>query len=56
MKDVRCMLGFHRYVTQQMDEGSGTYRQCRRCQNVQDSEVDLNAFRTGMQGMNNPLG
>ena len=55
MKDFRCLLGFHRYVRQQMDEGSGTYLQCGRCRRVQDSEADLNAFRTGMQGMNNPL-
>lgn len=31
MKDLRCVLGFHRYAQHRIDDGSGTYLACRRC-------------------------
>jgi hypothetical protein len=37
MKDPRCLLGFHRYAQHQIDDGSGTYMECRRCGKVDDS-------------------
>ena len=37
MKDPRCLLGFHRYLQHQIEDGSGVYLECRRCRKVDDS-------------------
>lgn len=31
MKDFRCLLTRHRYVTQHSTDGSSSYLECRRC-------------------------
>ena len=37
MKDLRCVLGFHRYAPHRIEGGSGTYLACRRCGKADDS-------------------
>jgi hypothetical protein len=39
MKDLRCVLGFHRYGQHRIEGGSGTYLACRRCGKTDDSFV-----------------
>ena len=34
MRDLRCLLGFHRYAEHQIEGGSGAYQECRRCGKV----------------------
>jgi hypothetical protein len=37
MKDLRCVLGFHRDDQHLIEGGSGTYIECHRCGNADDS-------------------
>ena len=37
MKDLRCLLGVHSYADHHVDDGSGVYRECRRCGKVDPS-------------------
>ena len=37
MKRLLCLLGSHDMRTHQIEDGSGTYLECRRCGRVDDS-------------------
>ena len=37
MKDLRCLVGIHNYYQHHIDNGSGTYMECRRCGKADDS-------------------
>ena len=36
MKDLRCLVMWHKYVEKHSPDGSGVYLKCRRCGNIKD--------------------
>jgi hypothetical protein len=37
MRDLRCLFGIHNYAQHHIEDGSGTYMECRRCGKSDDS-------------------